>query len=456
VPRVAIVEAQILKDLDGQWSFPAEHSYRVSWQVMTSDAAATAYDVLAASNCPVKLGQLYTGWTESGGVYTPKSTPDDPNAVCVYVNPRKDPRHLYRWTLDARYEGIEDETAEPPGVKDEPVPYQQAQILDINGLAVTNAALDPYEDGMTVDRTRRRLTITRNLPYDEWDPIAVAAYENTLNLKPYFYSNLTRLVGPLVVPIAAYPGLMKLYSLTAERAVKRKSRYRRPTDPTVYTTEIPGPRYYWRMTAVLDLDTSQFVDNNGKRQWTKHRQVLINAGYRRRDDNGKLIRFVDTSAHAGGMRLLDEMGRELKTDFAWPVAPSPVADFSGGVGPVPNHDFYATQQGTTLSVAAPGVLENDLRAFNADGTLGVAIPAGGPSHGTLALNSDGSFTYTPSGGYVGWDSFSYTVQTTNGATTYNSNPATVMILVGPRPLVRVFEKYPLMNWDGIAQYIGGW
>lgn len=30
------------------------------------------------------------------------------------------------------------------------------------------------------------------------------------------------------------------------------------------------------------------------------------------------------------------------------------------------------------------------------------------SHGTLALNSDGTFTYTPNAGYVGTDSFTYT------------------------------------------------
>ena len=49
-----------------------------------------------------------------------------------------------------------------------------------------------------------------------------------------------------------------------------------------------------------------------------------------------------------------------------------------------------------------------------------------PTHGTLALNSDGSFTYTPTTGYVGPDSFTYHAY--DGLD--NSTVATVMLNVG--------------------------
>ena len=51
----------------------------------------------------------------------------------------------------------------------------------------------------------------------------------------------------------------------------------------------------------------------------------------------------------------------------------------------------------------------------------------GPSHGTLTLAPDGSFTYTPAPGFSGVDSFSYRA----GDGTTASNASTVTIVVNP-------------------------
>jgi VCBS repeat-containing protein len=48
-----------------------------------------------------------------------------------------------------------------------------------------------------------------------------------------------------------------------------------------------------------------------------------------------------------------------------------------------------------------------------------------PAHGKLAVNPDGSFSYTPSASFTGTDSFTYTVSA--GGTT--SEPATVSIVI---------------------------
>ena len=60
-----------------------------------------------------------------------------------------------------------------------------------------------------------------------------------------------------------------------------------------------------------------------------------------------------------------------------------------------------------------------------------AVKVSDPSHGTLTLNSDGSFTYTPTAGYHGPDSFTY--KANDGF--QDSNTATVTITVDAPPTV---------------------
>ena len=72
--------------------------------------------------------------------------------------------------------------------------------------------------------------------------------------------------------------------------------------------------------------------------------------------------------------------------------------------PVAADDSYSVNQDAVLTVAAPGVLANDT---DADGDPLTAVKVSDPAHGTLALNADGSFTYTPANGYAGSDSFTY-------------------------------------------------
>src|SRR6266700_3502923 len=90
--------------------------------------------------------------------------------------------------------------------------------------------------------------------------------------------------------------------------------------------------------------------------------------------------------------------------------------------PTATNDAYTVAEDTPLTVAAPGVLANDT---DPDGDALSAALASGPSHGTLTLNANGSFTYTPAANFNGSDSFTY--RASDGATV--SNPATVSITV---------------------------
>ena len=70
--------------------------------------------------------------------------------------------------------------------------------------------------------------------------------------------------------------------------------------------------------------------------------------------------------------------------------------------PVAQDERYTTNEDTPLLVPAPGFLGND---SDVDGDPLTSVLVSGPAHGTLTLNPDGSFTYTPAENFCGEDSF---------------------------------------------------
>jgi VCBS repeat-containing protein len=92
--------------------------------------------------------------------------------------------------------------------------------------------------------------------------------------------------------------------------------------------------------------------------------------------------------------------------------------------PLAANNSYSTNEDVTLSVTAPGVLAND---SDVDGNSLTAVLVTGPSHGSLTLNSNGSFSYAPASNYNGSDSFTY--KANDGLV--DSNTATVTITINP-------------------------
>ncbi len=91
--------------------------------------------------------------------------------------------------------------------------------------------------------------------------------------------------------------------------------------------------------------------------------------------------------------------------------------------PVAVDDSYTTDEDVTLSVAAPGVLTND---SDPESDPITAVLGTGPANGTLTLNADGSFSYTPNANFNGSDSFTYFA---NDGTQNSLTAATVTITV---------------------------
>jgi VCBS repeat-containing protein len=90
--------------------------------------------------------------------------------------------------------------------------------------------------------------------------------------------------------------------------------------------------------------------------------------------------------------------------------------------PAANDDHYSVDEGSSLSVSAPGVLGND---SDPNGYPLTAVMTSGPSNGTLNLNSDGAFVYTHNGSKTTSDSFTYEALGSNGG----SDTATVYITI---------------------------
>jgi hypothetical protein len=174
---------------------------------------------------------------------------------------------------------------------------------------------------------------------------------------------------------------------------------------------------------------------------TKPKSVAVGNFNRDSDPDLAVAYYGDLSipptAPGGGVSvLLGDSGvnfRRTEKDYAAGAHPQMVAtgDFDGdsdsdlAVGnrsnnvsvllannaPTSAADAYTTGRDTPLDVGAPGVLGNDKDPDGDKLTLALASP---PAHGTVTLNADGSFRYTPDAGGSGSDSFQYTISDGQG------------------------------------------
>ena len=115
---------------------------------------------------------------------------------------------------------------------------------------------------------------------------------------------------------------------------------------------------------------------------------------------------------AGEFELLPGETHTLLVDWLR-IAPMDAAS------PTALQDRYEVVAGQALTVSAPGPLEND------DGANLFARLATGPRSGSLILNDDGGFIYTPDPGFIGRDSFAY--RASDGTDKGDSNTALVWL-----------------------------
>lgn len=120
--------------------------------------------------------------------------------------------------------------------------------------------------------------------------------------------------------------------------------------------------------------------------------------------------------------------------------------------PVATADTYSVvSNGSLAKNAAAGVLAND---YEPEGEPFHAVKVTDPSHGALTFNADGSFTYIPTPGFHGSDSFTY--KDTDGSA--DSKAVTVTFLVNSGPTassdfysVNEDSKLTVNAADGVLQ-----
>jgi len=125
--------------------------------------------------------------------------------------------------------------------------------------------------------------------------------------------------------------------------------------------------------------------------------------------------------------------------------------------PVAVMDLYEVERDKVLNVGGEGVMENDIVAIGKEMPTGAtkasllkAIqveddtdpetdPVYGPENGTVVLNDDGTFTYTPNPGFDGVDYFTYKLEKKPDGP--ESDETTVTILVNPPQMIAHGDEY---------------
>ena len=169
-----------------------------------------------------------------------------------------------------------------------------------------------------------------------------------------------------------------------------------------------------------------YVQRTGTNWWQSLSWDFLSPGYNiPADSNTEFTRTItsnfsnyidpNTGAITWGVYQQDNSSDDLRINYVEMVVHSNVA-------PVAANDSYSTPEDTPLTVAAPGVLAND---SDADSNPLTAVREAGPAGGTLVLNANGSFVYTPTLNFNGVVTFTY--HASDGMA--NSNTATVTITV---------------------------
>jgi hypothetical protein len=262
--------------------------------------------------------------------------------------------------------------------------------LTINAVIVgppapTSLVNGSFEAGFTGWTTSRNVSLQGAMPYRPTDGTRLAAF-NSSNSAPN---------GAILQSFATNPG--QIYTITFDAGVLAYN-----TDPQRIQFTVEGSSIL-----VSQIITIQGL-GNGQNRWLPQRFTFV------ANSQSTTIGFQDQSASTTAIDLLLDNVRVTATGSVANTAPVAV------------DDSYATVRNLPLTIPSAGLLSNDTDEQLNLITASIQTQA---TNGTVILDQNGGFTYTPTQDYSGPDSFTY--RANDGR--LDSNVATVRISVNVIP-----------------------
>jgi hypothetical protein len=164
--------------------------------------------------------------------------------------------------------------------------------------------------------------------------------------------------------------------------------------------------------------------------------VTVNPAHGTLSGTAPNLTYTPTSGYSGGDSFTFQVSNGTVESTLATV--SLTITPSSNQAPITVGSSYATAQNHTLTVAAPGVLTG---VVSTGPIAPTAVLVSGPNHGSLDLDPDGAFTYTPAQNFTGNDSFSF--QGVAGAALGNVSVVQMSVRAIP---VRLLPDTPFFNY----------
>ncbi len=219
---MAVMECNEITDRSGTKDSVQNKRYTRTFRILTDTTTRGSREVLDHAELP-DYGDIWES-VGPGGIVNDF----DEDAFVTEKRVVSNNRDLYHeWIIAVEYVGRGDPTLEPPEVSWASVKFQAAYQKDVNDQFVVNSAGDPYEGGLTRDRTRFTVMIRQNVL--TWNPVQAMEYLDTLN---------ETLFLPIRHPPGFDPGLAKLSELNAD---------------AVWYADL-GDIHYWKRQAKIEIN----------------------------------------------------------------------------------------------------------------------------------------------------------------------------------------------------------